>query len=109
MDIENRTFEAVYTAYEEQLLLKNFALATRKTYLSNFKRYYQWTSEEVARPYDQEVVHSYLLYGVRRGVKWQTMNSIFCLIGEPIAQSVLPFDKRIIRLYTFMLAINTAA
>ena len=77
MDIENMTFEAVYTAYEEQLLLKNFALATRKTYLSNFKRYYQWTLEEAAHPYDQDVVRSYLLYRVRRGAKWQTMNSIY--------------------------------
>jgi site-specific recombinase XerD len=92
MNVQKMPFEAVYQAFEEHMLLKNFALATRKTYLSNFKRYYQWTLEsEVDKPYDQDVVRRYLLYRVRKGAKWQTMNSIYSAMRK-LFREVLDLD-----------------
>ena len=92
MDVQKMPFEAVYQAFEEHMLLKNFALATRKTYLSNFRRYYQWTlKSEVDKPYDQDVVRRYLLYRVRKGAKWQMLNSI-CSAMRTLFGKVVPFS-----------------
>lgn len=68
----------VSKAYENHLLLKNYSSSTIKAYLSNFKRYYTWCQEEgIGMIYDQDHVKAYLLYRVKRGAKWQTMNNIY--------------------------------
>lgn len=71
-------FATVYRAYEDYMLLKNYSMATIKTYLCNFRKYHEWCEEnEVELIYDQDMVKAYLLYRVRNGARWQTMNNIY--------------------------------
>lgn len=60
------------------MLLKNFSISTIKTYLCNFKKYHEWCiHSKQLEIYDQETVRQYLLYRVKNGAKWQTMNNIY--------------------------------
>ena len=77
-DLINSTFDVVSNAYQEYMLLKNFSQATISAYLSNFRRYNQWcTQNDIDRIYHQDHVKAYLIYRVRNGAKWQTMNNIY--------------------------------
>jgi len=71
-------FDKVYDAYRDYMRLKNFSIATVKTYLSNYLRYIDWCiAEEINQPFNQDLVRSYLIYRVENGAKWQTMNNIY--------------------------------
>lgn len=68
----------VYGAYEDYLYLINSSEYTRKAYLSNFRRYYLWCeAEQITDIYNQMKVKAYLIYRVKQGAKWQTMNNIY--------------------------------
>ncbi len=71
-------YEEIYQQYEDYMLLKNYATSTIKTYLCNYRKYIEWCrSNEVGQPYVQDRVKEYLLYRVRAGARWQTMNNIY--------------------------------
>ena len=71
-------YEAIFQAYEDHMLLKNYSMATIKTYLSNFRRYHEWCiSNGQKEVYKQDTVRTYLIFRVRAGAKWQTMNNIY--------------------------------
>ncbi len=77
-ELVNSGYPTVYNAYEDHLYLINCSEFTRKAYLSNFRRYYQYCEDEnIDEIYDQIVVRSYLVHRVRNGAKWQTMNNIY--------------------------------
>jgi len=60
------------------MLLKNHSGSTICTYLCNFRKYYEWCVENgIDRIYDQDSVRQYLIFRVRNGAKWQTMNNIY--------------------------------
>jgi len=74
----SQDFQTVHQAYENYMLMKNHALATIKTYLCNFRKYNEWcTSRGITMMYDQDHVKAYLIYRVKNGAKWQTMNNIY--------------------------------
>jgi integrase/recombinase XerD len=71
-------YDQVYKSYEDYMLLKNYSSFTISAYLSNYRRYHQWCMENSAQEeYKQETVKEYLVYRVRQGAKWQTMNNIY--------------------------------
>ncbi|MGA7370030.1 MAG: tyrosine-type recombinase/integrase [Nitrososphaeraceae archaeon] len=71
-------FRTVYQAYEDHMLLKNYSASTIATYLCNFRKYKEWCDTEgITRIYNQDHVKAYLLYRVKHGAKWQTMNNIY--------------------------------
>lgn len=77
-ELQNSSFEMVYRAYEDYMYLINLSEYTRRTYLCNFRKYYMWCKEEeIEELYDQYTVKQYLLYRVKSGAKWQTMNNIY--------------------------------
>lgn len=70
--------EQVCREYEDHMLLKNYSKATLNTYLSNLRLYQRWCMENnVENIYDQFSVREYLLFRVKNGAKWQTMNNIY--------------------------------
>ena len=73
-----RSYQSVRQSYEDYMLLKNYSISTIKTYLCNFRKYHEWcVSSHQAEIYDQETVRQYLLYRVKNGARWQTMNNIY--------------------------------
>jgi len=71
-------FFTVFDAYRNHMLLKNYSPSTISAYLSNFKRYSDWClKEEIDFIYDQVHVKAYLIYRVKQGARWQTMNNIY--------------------------------
>ena len=85
-------YTTVYKAYEDYMLLINCAEATIKTYLSNFRLYKQWCDKErVNNIYLQMQVKSYLVYRVKNGAKWQTMNNIYSAMRK-LFREVLMLD-----------------
>ena len=62
--------------FEEQLILRNFALATRRAYLSNVRRFYLWCQWRRGKSdYDKsQVVRQYLVHRFESGKAWQTIN-----------------------------------
>ena len=78
MATEDADYIEVYEAYQDHMLLKNFSTSTIKTYLCNFRKYYEWcTANDVTQIYDQDTVKQYLIHRVKNGAKWQTMNNIY--------------------------------
>lgn len=74
----NRGYGFIAQEYENYMLLKNYSQATITTYLSNYRLYNQWCVDEgVEEIYTQDQVREYLLYRVKNGAKWQTMNNIY--------------------------------
>lgn len=75
---QDSEFIKVYTAYEDYLYLINVSEYTRKAYLSNFRNYYRWCrKEKIEDIYNQLEVRAYLIFRVKNGAKWQTMNNIY--------------------------------
>ncbi len=71
-------FSTVSREYEDHMLLKNYSSATVKTYMCNFRKYHEWCGQnKVEQVYNQDSVKAYLVYRVRQGAKWQTMNNIY--------------------------------
>ncbi|NND05253.1 MAG: tyrosine-type recombinase/integrase [Saprospiraceae bacterium] len=78
MDFSESTYESVYGAYRDYLLVKNYSRHTLNTYLCNFRLYHKWCiCNQVADIYLQERVKDYLVYRIENGAKWQTMNNIY--------------------------------
>ena len=78
INLEAMTYAEVSQAYEDYMLLKNYSISTIKTYLCNFRKYHEWCStSNQAEIYKQETVRLYLLYRVKHGARWQTMNNIY--------------------------------
>ena len=78
MKENTNNFTEVYSTYEDYMLLKNYSSSTISAYLSNFRKYHQWCLENSKQEeYKQETVKEYLVYRVRKGAKWQTMNNIY--------------------------------
>lgn len=83
-------YDTVQRAYEDYMLLKNYSSSTVKTYLCNFRRYHEWcvqyNKEDV---YIQDTVKEYLLFRVRNGAKWQTMNNIYSAMRKLFREVLL--------------------
>ncbi len=76
--LKKADFSTVSRAYEDHMLLKNYSSATVKTYMCNFRKYDEWCGQnKVEQEYNQDSVKAYLVYRVRQGAKWQTMNNIY--------------------------------
>ena len=93
----------VSKAYEDYMLLKNFSMATIKTYLCNYRQYHEWCNKEgVQEIYIQDSVKAYLVHRVRNNAKWQTMNSIYSAMRKlfrevlelPWSMKKLPRSKK---------------
>lgn len=85
-------FEKVHDDYRGYMRLKNFSIATVKTYLSNFLRYIDWcVAEDITHPFDQDLVKAYLIFRVDNGAKWQTMNNIYSAMRK-LFREVLYLD-----------------
>ena len=68
----------VRQSYEDYKLLKNYSISKIKAYLCNFRKYHEWCkSSKQVDIFNQETVRLYLLYRVKHGAKWQTMNNIY--------------------------------
>ena len=71
-------YDTVRQAYENHMLLKNYSSSTIGAYLSNFRLYARWCgSQGITFLYSQDHVKAYLIYRVKNGAKWQTMNNIY--------------------------------
>lgn len=83
-------YDTVYRAYEDHMLLKNYSSSTLQTYLCNFRKYHEWCCDQgVDNLYDQHTVREYLLYRVRHGAKWQTMNNIYSAMRKLFREVLL--------------------
>ena len=89
-------YDRISKAYEDRLYLLNYATSTRTTYLSNFRRYYEYCLvHDVKKIYDQDSVKAYLIHRVRQGAKWQTMNSIYSAMRKLFKEVLdLPWSFR---------------
>ena len=77
-ELRYSTYENVYRAYEDYMYVINLSDHTRKAYLCNFRKYYTWCKEAgIGQVYDQLTVKQYLVYRVKQGARWQTMNNIY--------------------------------
>ena len=77
-ELVSSDFTTVYQAYNDHMLLKNYSASTIAAYLSNFRRYNEWcVLEQIDFIYNQDHVKAYLLYRVKNGARWQTMNNIY--------------------------------
>jgi len=78
MKHDDYNFDELYRQYEDYMLLKNFSKYTISCYLTNFRLYHKWCqANKKAKEYHQDTVREYLVYRVKNGAKWQTMNSIY--------------------------------
>ncbi|HRN74137.1 MAG TPA: tyrosine-type recombinase/integrase [Ginsengibacter sp.] len=85
-------FQTVHEAYKDYMLLKNYSESTINAYLSNFRKYHEWcTDQKLQDIYDQMQVREYLLYRVQQGAKWQTMNNIYSAMRK-LFREVLQID-----------------
>ncbi|MFZ1703109.1 MAG: tyrosine-type recombinase/integrase [Saprospiraceae bacterium] len=85
-------FNDTYRKYEDHLYLINASSCTRKAYLSNFRRYFLYCNENnIAEALQQEYVRQYLVYRVKNGAKWQTMNNIYSAMRK-LFREVLQID-----------------
>lgn len=77
-ELVDSDFETVYDAYKNHMLLKNYSSSTISAYLSNFRRYSEWCNRnKIDFIYNQDHVKAYLIYRVKQGARWQTMNNIY--------------------------------
>lgn len=65
-------------AYDEYLCIKNFAKATRRSYLLSLRQFLLWREDQqIFGVLDQEQARGYVLYRWDDGAKWQTINGIY--------------------------------
>jgi len=64
--------------YDEYMLIKNFAKATRRSYLLSLDQFLNWRKEQaIYGEINQEQARGYVLYRWDNGAKWQTINGIY--------------------------------
>ncbi|MCB0540760.1 MAG: phage integrase N-terminal SAM-like domain-containing protein, partial [Bacteroidetes bacterium] len=91
--------EALLRRYEEQLILKNYAEATRRAYLSSVRRYYKWCLSEQRKGAAKEgLLRRFLVHRFESGKAWQTVNGDYSalkllyteVLGRPWPEQELP-------------------
>lgn len=64
--------------FDDYMLIKNYAKATRRSYLLSLRQFLDWRSEQqMVGELDQEQARGYILYRWGEGAKWQTINGIY--------------------------------
>ena len=62
-------------SYDDHLLLRNFSLATRRSYGSALRKFLEWRGNEgLVEALTEEDARQYLLYRCKLGKSWQTIN-----------------------------------
>ena len=95
--------EALLRRYEEQLILKNYAEATRRAYLSSVRRYYKWCLSEQRKGAAKEgLLRRFLVHRFESGKAWQTVNGDYSalkllyteVLGRPWPEQELPRPRK---------------
>jgi site-specific recombinase XerD len=64
--------------YDEYMTIKNFAKATRKSYLLSLNQFLSWrVDQQMVGNLDQEQARGFILFRWDGGAKWQTINGIY--------------------------------
>jgi len=90
----SQTIKERLKTYDEYLLIKNFAVMTRKSYLLSLRQFLTWRKEQMMDgPINQEEARGYVLYRWDGGAKWQTINGIYSSLRKYYQKVLeLPWD-----------------
>ena len=65
-------------SYDEYMQIKNFAKATRRSYLLSLNQFLNWRmDQQIVGDLDQEQARGFILFRWGGGAKWQTINGIY--------------------------------
>ena len=65
-------------SYDEYMIIKNFAKATRRSYLLSMRQFLNWREDQkMFGELDQKQARGYILHRWDSGAKWQTINGIY--------------------------------
>lgn len=69
--------------FDDYMIIKNFALATREAYGCGLKQFFQYHKDNNwDLPYTDKQAKSYILYRYKQGKKWQTINGDYSAIRK---------------------------
>ena len=89
--------EALLRRYEEQLILKNYAEATRRAYLSSVRRYYKWCLSEQRKGAAKEgLLRRFLVHRFESGKAWQTVNGDYSALKLLYAEVLCPHPSALL-------------
>ncbi len=86
-----RDYQKHLDSFYAHLILKNFSKATRKSYMSALRRFFEYRlNQKIFGNFTQEQARSYILERHSQGCKWQTINGDYSAICK--------FYREVIRL-----------